>query len=179
MPGESVGTVIVGKITAPFGVKGWVKIHSFTEPASNIFSYRRLLLQRGDDWQSIEFDARRPHGKGLVAHVPGCDDRNAAALLSQSMLAVRADELPALAEGDYYWRDLEGLAVYVATDGGRVLLGRIAYLFATGANDVMVVEATDESRDDRQRLIPWVPGQYLLEVDMAAGGVTVDWDPDF
>ncbi len=179
MPGECVGRVLVGKITAPFGVKGWVKIHSFTDPASNIFTYRQLLSQRGNDWQPIEFDASRPHGKGLVAHVPGCDDRNAAALLSQSKLAVSADELPPLQEDDYYWRDLEGLAVYVVTAGGRRLLGQIAHMFATGANDVMVVESTDESMDGRQRLIPWVPGQYVLEVDAAAGTVLVDWDPDF
>lgn len=171
--------VVVGKITAPYGIKGWVKVHSFTEPASALFEYPRLLVERGGSWQEAGFDSHRAHGKGQVAHIKGCDDRNQAALFAQCPLAVAASELPDLPADDYYWRDLEGLAVYAATEGEPVLLGRIAHLFATGANDVMVVAGSEGSIDKRERLIPWVPGQHVLEVDIAAGKVLVDWDPEF
>lgn len=179
MPASTSEPVIVGKIVAPYGVKGWVKIHSYTEPDTNILDYRPLSIQRGENWEPVEIDAGRRHGKGIVAHVVGCDDRNQAGLIAQCALAVSADQLPDLVDDDYYWRQLEGFEVYARTDKGPVMLGRIAWLFATGANDVMVVEGTTDSIDQRQRLIPWVPGQHVLEVDVEAGQVTVDWDPDF
>jgi 16S rRNA processing protein RimM len=171
--------VIVGKISAAYGIKGWVKIHSYTDPDTRIFEFRQLQMQRGDAWVPVEIDASRRHGKGLVAHIVGCDDRNQAALLARHSLAVSADELPEAAADEVYWRDLEGMAVYARSGDGAVLLGQIAYLFATGANDVMVVASTAESIDDRERMIPWVPAERVLEVDTAARRVLVDWDPDF
>ena len=80
------------------------------------------------------------------------------------------DQLPELPQGEYYWTDLIGLDVRLE-DGRR--LGTIDNMLATGANDVMVV------RGERERLIPFVPGQYVKEVDLAGGCVTVDWGPDF
>lgn len=171
--------LVVGKLTSPYGVKGWLKVYSFTEPASAIFDYHQLWVEQGGRWQLADIDGKRPHGKGYVAHIVGCDDRNQAALLAQSQLAVVASELAELPAEDYYWRELEDLSVYTADKDQPLLLGRVGHLFATGANDVMVVKATAESIDNRERLIPWVPGLHVVEVDLSAGRVTVDWDPDF
>jgi 16S rRNA processing protein RimM len=171
--------VIVGKITAAYGIKGWVKIHSYTDPDTNIFDFRQLLMQRGEQWIAVEIDEGRLHGKGLVAHIVGCDDRNDAERLLRSSLAVRAEELPDAAADEIYWRDLEGMSVYAASEPAPVLLGKIAHLFETGANEVMVVESTADSIDGRQRLIPWVLTDYVLDVNLEKRRVLVDWDPSF
>jgi 16S rRNA processing protein RimM len=112
----------------------------------------------------------RPHGKGVVALLASCADREQAQALAGTEVAVRREQLPALAEGEYYWTDLIGLEV-VCRDGRS--LGRVTGLVETGANDVLVVQG------DRERLLPFVPGPVVLAVDLVAGQVRVDWDPDF
>ena len=171
--------VIVGKITAAYGIKGWVKIHSYTDPDTNIFEFQRLSLQRGKQQLAIEIDDGRRHGKGLVAHIVGCDDRNEAERMAQCSLSVSAEEFPEPAADEVYWRDLEGMMVYTEQGQASILLGQIANLFETGANDVMVVDSTADSIDGRQRLIPWVPKQYVLNVDIEKRQVLVAWDPDY
>jgi 16S rRNA processing protein RimM len=171
--------VIVGKITAVYGIKGWVKIHSYTEPDTNLLEFCNLRMRRDSDWTPVTIDQGRRHGKGLVAHIVGCDDRNAAGLLAQRELAVSAEELPEPADDEVYWRELEGMTVDSVNGGNRRELGRVSHLFATGANDVMVVEPSADSIDDRQRLIPWVSEQFILEIDRPNRRILVDWDPDF
>lgn len=171
--------VIVGKITAAYGIKGWVKIHSYTDPDTNIFDFQQLSMQRGGQDHAIEIDEGRRHGKGLVAHIVGCDDRNEAERLAQCSLSVSAAELPEAAANEVYWRDLEGMLVYTGDRQAPILLGQIANLFETGANDVMVVDSTADSIDGRQRLIPWVLAHYVLDVDMEKRQVLVAWDPEY
>ena len=113
----------------------------------------------------------RPQGKGLVACLPGVDDRDTAAALVGSDIHVAREQLPPPGKDEYYWVDLEGLEV-VTTEGAA--LGRVSHLFATGANDVVVV------RDGaRERLIPFVQGSYVRSVDLSGGRMVVDWDPEF
>lgn len=172
--------LVIGRIAAVYGVKGWVKLYSFTEPMENALQYRHCFLKRGGQWQAVEIDQGRPHGKGLVVHLAGVDDREQARALTGCELAVPVEELPALEEGEYYWHQLEGLAVVTgAPGGGDLLLGRVDHLMDTGANDVLVVRPCEGSIDRRERLIPYVPGQFVLEVDTDAGRIWVDWDPEF
>jgi 16S rRNA processing protein RimM len=93
---------------------------------------------------------------------------------------VPADRLPALAEGEYYWHQLEGLEVWCgASEGdGQVLLGTVDHLIETGANDVLVVRASPGSMDQRERLIPYLPGDVVTGVDLAAGRMEVNWFPE-
>ena len=171
---------VMGKITGVYGVKGWVKIHSYTEPMENIFSYKECFVYRGGRWQSIRFTDARPHGKGLVAHIDGVDDRDQAALYSKCDLAVPLELLPALEEGEFYWRQLEGLKVVtVDEDGNELLLGTVDHLLETGANDVLVVKGCDGSIDENERLIPYLFDQFVLEVDLRNSVIRVDWDPAF
>jgi 16S rRNA processing protein RimM len=160
----------VGRIVGLHGVDGWVKLESWTEPRLRIFSYRpwRVSLSGSE----FEVAAARGHeqGKGMVAKRPGCDDRDAAAKLVGATIQVPRSALPRPKRGQYYWTDLEGLAV-VTVDG--VDLGKVSHLFATGANDVLVVHG------ERERLIPFVTGQFVKDVDLKAGRITVDWDADF
>ncbi|WJW74777.1 ribosome maturation factor RimM [Thiohalobacter sp. IOR34] len=162
--------IIVGRISGLYGVRGWVRVYSHTEPRENIVDYRPWYLQGAEGWQPCEVVEGRRHGKGVVARLAGYDDRTAAAALLGRDIAIRRDQLPETAEDEYYWTDLEGLEV-VTTEG--VELGRVDHLFATGANDVLVV------RGERERLIPFVQGQVIRSIDLAAGRIEVDWDPDF
>jgi 16S rRNA processing protein RimM len=167
--------LIAGRITGCYGVKGWVKIHSFTEPQENFLGFDRWMLKRRGGMEPIEFDAVRRHGKGLVAHIAGVDDRTLAESYRGLEISVPVEELPDLQQGDYYWHQLQGLQVWCLEGESRVLLGEVDYLIETGANDVLVVKATDKSIDDRERLIPYLPGDVVQRVDLEQGLIEVDW----
>jgi len=164
--------VPMGRIVGLYGVQGWLKIESWAEPRMRIFDYQPWLLGAAPGEETEVRGAKgRPQGKGIVAHLPGVDDREQAAALVGSDIHVSRDQLPPPADGEYYWVDLEGLEVVTIDD---VRLGQVSHLFATGANDVVVV------RDGtRERLIPFVQGSYVRSVDVSAGRMVVDWDPEF
>ena len=161
--------MILGRIVGLFGVRGWVKVYSYTEPREAVLEHKDWLLGRDGNWQSVELAEGKRHGKAVIARLEGIADRDAAAELLGSDIGVDRDALPEPEEGHYYWADLEGLTV-VHKDGTE--LGKVAYLLATGANDVLVVDGTAE------RLIPFVPGTVILDVDLAAGVIHVDWEWD-
>jgi len=159
--------LLIGKIVGLHGVDGWVKLESYTEPRLRIFTYKPWLI--GD--KEITGVQGREQGKGVIGKLPGCDDRDAASRLVGATIQVRRSAMPNPKRGEIYWADLEGLDV-VTTQG--IALGKVSHLFSTGANDVLVV------RDgERERLIPYVTKQFVHEVDMKAGRITVDWDPEF
>jgi len=165
--------VVVGKISAAFGVKGWLKINSFTDPTDNILQLKPWYLQarqQDQQWSSIKVISGRAHGKQIVAQLEGVNDRNQAELMRGLEIAVKREQLPETQEDEYYWVDLEGLKV-VTREG--IELGVVDSLLATGANDVLVVKG------ERERLIPYVMKEYVLNVDLDAGKIIVDWDPDF
>ncbi len=164
------GLVIMGKISGLYGVKGWVKVFSDTQPRENILRYSPWYLYRENAWVRYEPCQGRRHGKTLVTRLAGCDDRDQAAALLGSVIAVPRAQLPETAENEYYWMDLEGLKV---TTVAGVSLGTVSHLFSTGANDVIVV------RGDKERMIPFVQPDVVTSVDLDGGTMTVDWDPDF
>ena len=129
--------VILGRIVGLFGVRGWVKVYSYTEPREAVLDYKDWLLSRDGRWQRVVLAEGKRHGKAVIARLEGIEDRDAAAELTGSDIGVDRDALPAPGDGHYYWADLEGLTV-VRKDGTE--LGKVAYLMATGANDVLVVE---------------------------------------
>ncbi len=167
---EESQRLVVGRISGVYGVKGFVRVFSETEPRAAIAAFPRLWVQRAGVWECLEVESGRAHGRGVVLKFPAVSDREAAHALIGCTLAVERDWLPPAEQGVYYWADLEGLQVETV-DGTP--LGRIEGLIETGANDVMVV------RGDRERLIPWVLDRYVIEVDLEAGRVRVDWDPEF
>lgn len=162
--------VVLGRVSGLFGVQGWVRVFSHTEPREGIARYNPVFLKHRDEWQPFEIEDGRAHGAGVVLKFVGCDDRDQAATLLQRDIAVRRAQLPPPEPGEYYWADLEGLRV-VTLDG--VELGAVASLFATGANDVMVV------RGERERLVPFIRSDVIVEIDLEQRLLRVDWDPDF
>lgn len=159
----------VGEIAGVYGVRGWLRIRSFTDPPENILNYRPWQIEDSEGWTERAVVEGRRHGRGLIARFEGIGDRDSAALLVGRTLAVSRSQLPESGD-DYYWADLEGLEV-VNLEG--MALGKVDYLIETGANDVLVV------RGERERLIPYLPDRVIKHVDLAAGRMTVDWDADF
>ena len=162
--------IVVGKIAGVFGVQGWCKIFSHTSPRKNILQYSPWYLKRNGEWQSTKIKQGRQQGKGIVAQLEGIDDRSAAEALRETEIAIQASQLPVLEKDEYYWSDLIGLEVETVTG---VPFGKVTEMMQTGANDVLIVKG------DRERLIPFLQPDVITEVDIKAGLMKVDWDPEF
>ena len=162
--------VMLGRIAGVFGVRGWVKVYSYTDPLENILDYSPWLLRDASGWREYRLAEGKRHGKGMIARLEDSDDREQALALNGCDIAIPRERLPDLVGDDYYWSDLEGLRV-VTLDG--LELGSVSHLFATGANDVLVVKG------ERERLIPYIWEQVVKRVDLETGVIQVDWDPEF
>ena len=163
--------ITVGRLHGAFGVRGEVTLESFTDPLRSIARYQPWILRdaRGIE-RACEGVRVREGGKGLIATMPGIEDKDAADALRGTEVLVPRSALPPPAEGEFYWVDLEGLRV-VNVEGTD--FGIVSHLFSTGANDVLVAQG------ERERMIPFVLPDYIRSVDFEAGVVTVDWDADF
>lgn len=172
MSGHDEERVVLGRVAGMYGVQGWLKIFSYTEPRDNILNYTPWQIGRDGNWQSVNVLAGRRAGKNIIGQIEGCDSREKARLLMGAEIAISPRQLARPATGEYYWRDLIGLTV-VNQQG--TTLGKVDHLFETGANDVIVV------KDDagKERLIPYIKDQTIIAADLAAGWLKVDWDEDF
>lgn len=167
-------TLVVGKIGAPYGVKGWVKINSYTEEDQGIFAYAPWLLGSGKEYQ---VDQWRVHNKGLVAKLVGVETRDDAERIKNLEISIKTEQLPPLTGDEFYWRDLVGMQV--VTDKGYDL-GVVKELFETGANDVMLVKARpNDAFGQKERMVPFLYDQVIIEVDVPGKTIKVDWDPGF
>jgi 16S rRNA processing protein RimM len=158
--------VSLGRISGVHGVKGWVKVHSYTEPRENIVGFSSWVLRVRERSETVEVEAGRRHGAIVIAKLRGVDDRDRAASLVGAEIAVERAQLPACAPGEYYWCDLEGLEVRNVR--GEVL-GMVDHLLATGSNDVLVLAGSDV------RMIPFIEGDVIRGVDLENGVIVADW----
>ena len=169
-----MSVAVVGAVGAPFGVRGWVHVRSFTEPPENLLAYRPWQLESQAAWREVRATARA-HGAGFVARFDDVTDRDAASGLRGANIGVAAGLLPRPKVGEHYWRDLVGRSVVSSHPNGALgqSLGVVSRVFATPAHDVLVVQD-----DNCERLIPFVR-QVVLDVDEQAGRVVVDWHADW
>ena len=165
--------ILLGKVSGVFGVKGWVKIHSDTEPRENILDYLPWYLEQNGQWLMMKVVAGKKHGKGLIAQFVDCHDREVAETLVGKRIAIQSEQLPPAEMGEYYWRDLLGLKV---RNLEGIELGIISSMMETGANDVMVVR---DKESKQERLIPFIQEQVIKEISLDEGWMKVDWDADF
>lgn len=168
--------LVVGKIGKPHGLKGWVRLNSFTSPPENVLQYRSFAAHRARRDIELELTDARWQGDRLLAHFEGYDDPEAAAELNGLELQIESARLPSLEAGEYYWHQLVGLKV--RNQQGE-LLGRVVRLMETGANDVLVVQACEGSLDSRERLIPFLREQVVKSIDLTAQEIEVDWQADY
>lgn len=167
----STRRILMGRIHGAFGVRGELKLESFSDPPDAIFRYRPWTLRTAQGAErELEGARGRSTAKGIVMQLPGVEDRDAAEALRGGEIFVPRSALPPPKPGQYYWVDLEGLRV---VNTGGVDFGTVSHLFSTGANDVLVAQG------DRERMIPFLEPDYVVSVDFEAGVVTVDWDAEF
>ena len=166
--------VIIGRISGVHGVRGWLKVFSYTKPRENIFLYQPWLLGEADNsagatWTEIEFADCGNRGKSLVVKFAGVEDRDSAGQFIGRQVAVYRASLPEPGSGEYYWTDLLGMEV-VTLAGKR--LGKVVDILETGANDVLVVEG------DRRRSVPFIREEVIRQVDLDSALITVEWEWD-
>lgn len=170
--------VVLGRITAPHGVHGWLRLHPFGDDPDSWREIERWWLGANaadfTDWQPYRLQTLRSQGKGLIVKLDGVDGRDAAEQMVGSYVGAPRDDLPATAAGEYYWGDLIGLAV---VNEKQEPLGHLTEMVESGAHAVMVV--TSGAGDGaQQRLLPFV-GQVVKDVDVPAGVIRVDWGLDW
>ena len=172
--GQQKSAVLVGRMASAFGIKGWIKVSSYTSPLENIFLYTPWQLRQSGSREisrTVELIEGKPHGKGLVAKFAGVDDRDQADSLKGLEIVVDRCQLPEPEEGLYYWADLVGLQVETAE--GRSL-GRVDQMLQAGAADVMLVCGEGNSR----HMIPFIRDEVILTVDLDAGFIRVNWEQE-
>ena len=159
----------MGRIVAPFGVKGWIRIEPWTAAAKNLLAYPKWWVGDADEWQERAVSEGRTQGRMVVARLDGCDDRDAADGLRGRQVTVDRQKLPQAQANEYYWADLIGLSV--VNERGRDF-GRVVRILETGANDVLVIEG------ERERLIPFI-ADVIAAVELQDGLMRVNWDADY
>ena len=162
--------LIIAKLGSVYGVRGWLKVHSYMEPASNILEFTQLQVHHRGQWQIMAIDGVKPHGNGFIIKFTDITDREVARQYTNDEIAIFREELPELDDDTYYWADLIGCRV-VNLNG--VEFGTVMDLLETGANDVLIVK-----NDERERWIPYTD-DAVKTIDIAAKHITVDWDPEF
>ena len=167
---QAAERVEVGVIAGVHGVKGWLKIHSHTEPRIAILDYQPWYIEREGDIAPYQVVAGHAHQRGLIARLEHIESREHAAAWRGARIFIHKTQLPPLAADEYYWADLIGAEVWTT---GNIELGTVQRIIATGANDVLVVQG------ERERLIPFVHGEVIERVDVSAKRIVVCWDPDF
>lgn len=166
--------VLVGAIGKPYGIKGWIKVNSYTEPVSNILDYRPWYLEAPSKQPSfhyyIEIVDSRIHGQQILVLLANCTTPESAYFYTNYKIYVEREKFFPLAKGEYYWTDLEGLKVYTCEN---TYLGIISAIFATGANDVLVII------DKKRHLVPFLLDKTIKSIDLENKTMIVDWDAEF
>jgi 16S rRNA processing protein RimM len=160
---------VMGRISAPYAIRGWLKIQTHSEYIDSLLDYPVWHVGRNGQWRQFRLLEGKVHGQYLLAHLDGMDDRDAAEAVMGMDIAVLREDMPEAEEGEYYWDDLIGLEV-VNVEGAT--LGKVAGLLETGAHDVLQIKG------ERERLIPFVDA-YVRDVNLEAGRIVVDWGLDY
>lgn len=151
-------------------MRGWIKIMSYMSPRESIYQFPSWLIKVGKTWQTFDLEDGRAQGKGFLVKFDGVDDCDEARAYMHCDIAIYADELPELEEGEYYWKELIGLTVINLQNEN---LGVVHHLIETGANDVLSVKTKDT-----ERLIPYIDSA-VIDIDLDAQQMIVDWPSDW
>jgi len=174
--------LVVGRILSVHGIRGWLKVRSYTEHVDTVIEYRPWWVELNNQWVEVPVDdwRRVTHRglAGLIVHLKGLDDRDKARQWCGLDISVSADRLPELDASENYWHELMGLKVTSYFEGVETVLGSVVSVLATGANDVLVVREDGAGFDRRERLIPFAKA-YVSTVDVEKRTIAVQWDPDF
>ncbi|RJG51559.1 ribosome maturation factor RimM [Motilimonas pumila] len=173
---EQANHIIVGKFGAVYGIKGWLKIHSYTDEPESLFEYQPWMIEQKGRLQAVSITEYRRHSKSWIAKIEGYDVRENSQALVGLEIKVSEDQLPEL-DDQVYWRDLVGCQVKT-TKGYD--LGVVSDIMETGSNDVLVIKSNPtDAFGKKERLIPFLETQVITQVDITNKFIEVDWDPGF
>lgn len=175
---KSSDMLIVGRLTSVHGVRGWLKVFSYTERLESLVEYSPWWVESSEGLVKAEVDHVKRQGDALLVHFKGVDDRDVAKDWCQRDVFIEKALLPVLQADDYYWHQLVGLNVLLENGHEHVRLGVVASLLETGANDVLVVKGDNKSIDSRERLIPYSK-EFVLDINLGEQTMLVSWDPEF
>jgi 16S rRNA processing protein RimM len=159
----------MGRIAAPFGIKGWVKVQPYSDDPGTLMDFESWRVGRGELQVHYTVEAIQDHSSALVAKLAGIDDRDAAYALRGQEISVPRSALPPPEENEFYWSDLIGLTAF---NREGLELGKVDSLMETGAHDLLVIKGK------REYLVPFVD-HFVGKVDVAAGRIEVDWSEDY
>lgn len=162
--------LVIGRFGRPHGIKGFVTVHSFTDPKDNIVRYSSWHVYLNRQWQPIKLVTMEARNNGIIVQVEGYPERESVTLLTNADIAVPKEQLEELKPGEYYWFQLVGMNV---VNEQQETLGKVVEIMPTGSNDVLVVQG------EKKHLIPYLPGQFVLNIDTSKQVISVDWDIDF
>ena len=169
--------IVMGKLGSTYGIRGWLKVFSYTDNAESIFDYSPWYLNQKGKWVEYKVESWKRHGQGYVCKLAGLDVREDAQLMTNFEIAIDPASLPELSEDEFYWRELFGMQVFT-TKGYN--LGEVTDLLETGSNDVLVIKANlKDAFGQKERLVPYLEEQVIKKVDREARRIEVDWDPGF
>jgi len=172
--------LVLGGISGVFGVKGWVKVFSETDPLENILSYSPWFVEINKQWQAFKLVTGKKHGKAIIAQLEGIDDRDKAAALKRARIAINPSQLAATSDNEFYWRDLKTCEV---VNQAGFKFGQVVDILETGANDVLVVRShtamNKTNNKYKEYLIPYIWQQVILKVDLETHLIEVDWEADY
>lgn len=174
---EQNNRIVMGKLGSTYGIRGWLKVFSYTDNAESIFDYSPWYLKQKGKWVEYKVESWKRHGQGYVCKLAGLDVREDAQLMTNFEIAIDPASLPELSEDEFYWRELFGMQVFT-TKGYD--LGEVTDLLETGSNDVLVIKANlKDAFGQKERLVPYLEEQVIKKVDREARRIEVDWDPGF
>jgi 16S rRNA processing protein RimM len=167
---SSSEAIAIGKFGKPFGILGWLRLHSETEEHGSILNYKPLFIKKGDLLEEIVIDSSKLHNKQLIVKIKSVNNPEEAAFLNNKTVFIYREQLPKLSSRSYYWADLEKLEVVNAKG---IILGIVDHLFKVGKNDVLFIQG------EKTYMIPFLLDQFILNVDLSKKKILVDWDENF
>ncbi|MGP1947353.1 MAG: ribosome maturation factor RimM [Arsenophonus sp. NC-PG7-MAG3] len=169
--------IALGKLGSAHGIRGWIRIFSFTENTEDIFEYQPWFIHYSGQWQQLELECWKHHNQDFIIKIKHINDRISANLMTNCEIIADSVQLPVLEGNEYYWKDLIGCQV-ITTKGYS--LGYVKNLIETGSNDILVIKINLKDRFSiKERLIPFLDEQVIKNVDLLTKTIKVDWDIDF
>ena len=161
--------LLVGKINGFFGLQGWVKLLSFTEPRKNILTYHPWYFLEDGQYKEVEVTNGREQSKTIVAHIKNVDNRDQSQKFIGQDIYIDKEQLPQLKPGEYYWYEMIGFEV---VNQNNEKLGIVDYFVETGSNNVLV------TKGKKEHWIPYIE-PFLISTNPETKQITVDWDQNF
>jgi len=167
--------VVLGKITSPYGIRGWLKIHSYTDKKDNIIYYQPWIIHFHNEYHEIKLEDWKTRASSFIIKIKGYNTRDESIKFSNTNIIGDSSLFPILEDGEYYWTELIGCHV-ITKEGYNV--GTVLELFSTGSNDVLVVHSS-LLKNKKKLLIPFINQEVIKTIDILSRYIEITWSKNF